>query len=58
MYTPFVTKSMSVKQIADIADRARQNNFGYYEIKKLNPWIVGNSLPEGKWDIEIFKADH
>lgn len=45
---------MSVKQIADIADRARQNNFGYYEIKKLNPWIVSNSLPEGKWNIEVF----
>ncbi len=52
MYSPLITKSMSVKQIADIADRARQNNFGYYEIKKLNPWIMSNSLPEGKWNIE------
>ena len=57
MYTPFITKSMSVKQIADIADRARKNNLGYYEVKKLNPRIMKNSLPEGKRNIEVFKSE-
>jgi hypothetical protein len=57
MYSPFVTKSMSVKQIADIADRARKNDMSYYEVKKLNPWIMSNSLPEGKWNIEIFSQN-
>ncbi len=55
MYSPFVTKRMSIRQITDIADRARKNNLSYYEVKKLNPWIMSNSLPEGKWDIEVFK---
>lgn len=54
MYTPLLTKSLNVKNITDIADRARKNNLGYYEIKKLNPRILTNTLPEGKWDIEIF----
>jgi len=54
MYRPLVTKSMSIKQIPDIADRARKNDFSYYAVKKLNPWIIGNILPEGKWNIEVF----
>ncbi|MCX6823578.1 MAG: lytic transglycosylase domain-containing protein [candidate division SR1 bacterium] len=57
MYTPFVTKSMSVKSIADIADRARNNTMSYYEVRKLNPWIMSNSLPEGKWNIEVFQVN-
>ena len=58
MYRPFVTKSISVKQVDDLVDRSGKNNVGYYEVKKLNPWILKNSLPEGKWNIEVFKADH
>lgn len=54
MYSPFVTKSISVKKVDDLADRARKNNLGYYEVKKLNPRIIGNVLPEGKRNIEIF----
>ena len=57
MYRPFVTKFVSEKNIPDIADRARKNNVSYYEVKKLNPWMVSNSLPEGKWNIELFKTD-
>lgn len=57
MYRPFATKYMSVKKIDDIADRARKNKLGYFEVKKLNPWIVGNSLPDGKRDIEVFQNE-
>ena len=57
MYSPFVTKSVSVKQVDDLADRARKNNFGYYEIKMLNPRIMKNSLPDGKRNIEVFQSD-
>ncbi len=57
MYRPLVTKDLSVKNIPDIADRARKNGFGYYEIKKLNPRIKGNTLPEGKWNIEVIKTE-
>lgn len=54
MYRPFVTKGVNVKNIENLADRARQNNLGYYEVKKLNPRIMANTLPEGKWNIQIF----
>lgn len=57
MYRPFVTKDMSVKQLPDIADRARKNNLSYYEVKKMNPWIMTNTLPEGKWNIQIFSQN-
>lgn len=53
-YRPLVTKNIHVKSIENLADRSRQNTLGYYEVKKLNPWIVANSLPEGKWDIKVF----
>lgn len=53
MYRPLVTKEINVKNIENLADWARQNNFGYYEVKKMNPWIMGNSLPEGKWNIQV-----
>ena len=55
MYRPFITHTIQVKQIPDIAARAKQNNLSYYEVKKLNPWIVNNALPDGKWNIEVFK---
>lgn len=57
MYRPFVTKGVNVKNIENLADRARQNTLGYYEVKKLNPWIMANSLPEGKWNIQIFSQN-
>jgi hypothetical protein len=57
MYSPFVTKSISVKQVDDIADRTRKNNLGYYEVKKLNPRIMSNSLPEGKWNVQIMQNE-
>jgi len=53
MYGPMVTKNISVKQVDDLADRARKNNLGYYEVKKLNPWIIGNNLPEGRWTLNV-----
>lgn len=53
-YEPFVTTSKSVKQVENLTDRARQNKVGYYELRKLNPRILKNSLPEGKRDIKIF----
>ena len=57
MYTPFATKKISAKNIEDLAARAKKNNFSYYEIKKLNPWIKWNTLPEGKRNIEVFTSD-
>jgi hypothetical protein len=57
MYSPLATKNIGVKQIEDLAARSKKNNFSYYEVKKLNPWILKNSLPEGKWNIEVFPTE-
>jgi hypothetical protein len=53
MYRPFLTKEMNVKNIPDLADRSTKNSVSYYAVKKLNPRVKGNILPEGKWNIEI-----
>lgn len=57
MYRPLMTKNIGVKQVPDLADWARKNNVNYYAVKKLNPWIVTNTLPEGKWNIEVFSQN-
>lgn len=54
MYTYFPTKNISVKKIDNLAERANNNGYAYYEVKKLNPRILKNSLPEGQWDIQVF----
>lgn len=55
MYSPLKTKIVSVTKIDNLAERAKTNNFGYYEVKKLNPRILGNTLPDGQWDIKVMK---
>lgn len=54
IYAPFDTENISVKQIENIAERAKTNGYSYYEVKKLNPRILKSSLPEGKRTIEVF----
>lgn len=54
-YNPFKTETISLKQTDNLADRAKNNGYSYYEVKKLNPRILKNSLPEGQWNIQVFK---
>lgn len=55
MYRPFVTRNISEKNVSDLVARATAHDASYYEVKKLNPRIMSNSLPEGKWNIELFE---
>jgi len=40
------TNDIFVKKIEDIATWAKENKQNYNTIKILNPWILGESLPE------------
>jgi membrane-bound lytic murein transglycosylase D len=40
------TNDISVEKIEDIASWAKENKQNYNTIKILNPWILGESLPE------------
>lgn len=53
MYTPIPTRSISVKSIENIALWAKQHHVWYYEVKKMNPRILKNSLPEGQRTIAV-----
>lgn len=55
-YSSLSTKTLSVKNIVDIPDRAIKNKVSYYAVRKLNPWIMSSSLPEGKWDIKVLNT--
>ncbi len=54
MYTAPTTTEINVRAIENIAERAHNNGYSYYEIKRLNPWITKNTLPEGRRDITVF----
>ncbi len=55
MYSPLKTKIVTTTRIDNLAERAKSNSFGYYEVKKLNPRILSNTLPDGQWDIKVMK---
>jgi len=43
------------KEISDIASRAKEHGTSYNQIRRLNPWIVGNSLEKWRWKISVLK---
>ncbi len=46
LYEPYSTKEEIVKGgISNVAIWAKQKGFNYKIVVKLNPWIIGNSLP-------------
>ncbi len=54
-YYPPKTKTIKVEKIDNLYDFAIKQNENYKTIKLLNPWIIWDSLPEGKWEIKIMK---
>lgn len=57
-YHPSTTRSVVVRDgVADIATWARTQNRTYKDVKILNPWILGRSLPAppagSSWTIEL-----
>jgi membrane-bound lytic murein transglycosylase D len=47
------TTLVSVWKIDDLAVWASSQDLNYKNLKLLNRWIVGESLPEGEWEIKI-----
>lgn len=57
-YHASATRTVTVREaISDMATWARQNNTTYKDVKLLNPWILGRTLPtpqgSGGWSIEL-----
>ncbi|MDA9128858.1 lytic transglycosylase domain-containing protein [Candidatus Gracilibacteria bacterium] len=49
------TTTILVSSIANLAEWSNRNGYTYKDIKNLNRWIVGESLPDGNWEITILK---
>ncbi len=49
------TTTIEVWQIDDLQIWAQQNDYNYKDIKLLNPWIIGNTLPQGEWEITVLQ---
>jgi membrane-bound lytic murein transglycosylase D len=47
------TTLVSVWKIDDLAVWASSQDLNYKDLKLLNRWIVGESLPEGEWKIKV-----
>jgi hypothetical protein len=43
----------SVDTIDDLSSWAVSKNYDFDVIKKLNPWILADTLPEGEWTLII-----
>jgi len=54
-YTKPVTENVSVTKIDNLFEWAQKYEQSYKNIKILNPWILGDSLPEWEWNIKILK---
>lgn len=39
--------------IADLPKWAIDQGTTYYDLRRVNPWIVGRSLPAGRYEIDI-----
>jgi len=55
-YKSFKTKKIKVSgPVDDLAKWCHEGNFSYHMIKILNPRIIGNKLPEWKWEMEVLR---
>ena len=49
------TKKISLSTAIDLYQFAAEHNQNYKTLKIMNPWILGDSLPEWEWTITILK---
>jgi hypothetical protein len=47
------TELVSVWKIDDLSQWAWENWYNYKDVKILNRWIIGESLPDGVWEIMV-----
>lgn len=54
-YPRYVTRTINVGQLENIAQWATDNGYTYLQIRELNPWIKGNVLPAGDWELQVWR---
>ncbi len=54
-YPELDTKTLKLWETKDLIKRANKEWYTFKEIKELNPWILSDSLPKGKWELEVYR---
>ena len=50
-----VTKKMTIQgPVIDLRVWCLENEIDYQELRELNPWILGYTLPGGAWEVKLF----
>ena len=52
-YSRYLTRTVNVGQIDNIAQWASDNGYTYLQVRELNPWVRSNQLPVGDWDLQV-----
>lgn len=54
LYSPAISRTVVVTgTIHNLASWAEQQKCSYKDVKLSNPWILGSSLPHGRWEILV-----
>lgn len=52
IYASELTKTIRInKAIPDLLAWSHRNNIAYYDLKRLNPWIISDRLPKGAFEL-------
>ena len=54
-YPRYLTRTVRVGQIDNVAQWARDNGHTYLQVRELNPWVRSNQLPAGNWDLQVWR---
>lgn len=49
------TQTITLWKVDNLAVWAAGQGYTYHEIRVLNPWIRSNKLPEGSWNVLVYK---
>ncbi|MBP7823305.1 lytic transglycosylase domain-containing protein [Candidatus Gracilibacteria bacterium] len=51
---PATKKVTLTGPILDLREYSLKNDIDYQELRELNPWILGYTLPSGPWEVKLF----
>ena len=49
------TVTIQVGKIDDLKAWSQEKGYNYAMIHQLNPWIIGDALPEGTWGVKALR---
>lgn len=47
------TRTLTLGKIDNLSDWCQKNHVDYMTLRQMNQWILQNSLPDGKWSVQV-----